>query len=286
MRRLRDKMREDLVLRGMSANTTEKYLCCARKFAEHFGRSPCRMGAAEIRAFLLHVASECGRSPSTVNVYAGALRFLYGVTLERPEEMARIPRMRVPMHVPVVLSGTEIERLLAAIRSERHRVAAMLAYGAGLRVGEVCKLRTDDIDPKRMVLRIRGSKRGRERYVMLSPRLLKEMRAYWKRARPSAPYLFRGRRPGTLLTRAAVHKAIAAAGRRAGLGKRVGPHTLRHSFATHLLEAGTDLRTLQVLLGHASIDSTSLYLHVSTARMQSITSPLDVLGTLEGRARG
>jgi site-specific recombinase XerD len=279
-------MREDLTLRGMSANTIAKYVCCARRFSEHFGRSPCRMGAAEIRSFLLHLASECGRSASTVNVYAGALRFLYTVTLERPEEMARIPRMRVPMHVPVVLSGTEVERLLGAITMERHRVAAMLAYGAGLRVGEVCKLRVDDVDPKRMVLRIRGSKRGRERYVMLSARLLAALRAYWKVARPGAPHLFRGRRPGTLLTRGAVHKAIALAARRAGLGKRVGPHTLRHSFATHLLEAGTDLRTLQVLLGHASIESTAIYLHVSTARMQSIASPLDALGTSEGRARG
>ncbi len=285
MRRLRDKMREDLALRGMSANTITKYVGCAKQFAEHFDRSPCRMGAAEIRAFLLHLVRE-GRSASTFNVYAGALRFLYTVTLERPEEIARMPRMRVPMRVPVVLSGIEVERLLSAIVSERHRVAAMLAYGAGLRVGEICKLRVDDIDPKRMVLRIRGSERGRERYAMLSARLLHAMRAYWKVARPSGPYVFRGRKPGTLLTRTAVHKAIAAAARRAGLDKRVGPHTLRHSFATHLLEAGTDLRTLQVLLGHASIDSTTIYLHVSTARLQSITSPLDALGTSEGRARG
>jgi integrase/recombinase XerD len=286
MGRLRDKMREDLVLRGMSPRTIEKYVFCARRFAEHFGRSPCRMGAAEIRTFLLHLVRERRRSPSTFNVYAGALRFLYTVTLERPEEIARMPRMRVPMHVPVVLSGTEVERLLGAIVSERHRVAAMLAYGAGLRVGEICNLHVDDVDPKRMVLRIRGSKRGRERYVMLSARLLSAMRAYWKVARPSGPYLFRGRKPGTLLTREAVHKAIAAAARRAGLGKRVSPHTLRHTFATHLLEAGTDLRTLQVLLGHASIESTTIYLHISTARMQSITSPLDALGTTEGRARG
>lgn len=285
MRRLRDKMREDLVLRGMSANTVDQYVCCARRFAEHFGRSPCRMGAAEIRSFLLHLAGE-RRSASTVNVYAGALRFLYTVTLERPEAMAGIPRMRVPMRVPVVLSGTEVERLLGAITLPRHRVVAMLAYGAGLRVGEVLKLRVEDVDPKRMVLRIRGSKRGRERYVMLSARLLSAMRTYWKVARPRAPYLFPGRRPGTLLTRKAVQKAIARAARCAGLDKRVGPHTLRHTFATHLLEAGTDLRTLQVLLGHASIESTALYLHVSTARMQSIASPLDALGTTEGRARG
>jgi integrase/recombinase XerD len=285
-RRLRDTMREDLALRGMSANTIESYVRCARQFAEHFGRSPCRMGAAEIRAFLLSLVEKRGVSPSTFNVHAAALKFLYTVTLDRPEEIARMPRMRVPMHMPVVLSGTEVERLLGAIVSERHRVAAMLAFGAGLRVGEICNLLVEDVDPKRMVLRIRGSKRGRERYVMLSPRLLSAMRAYWKAARPSGPYLFRGRKPGTLLTRAAVHKAIAAAARRAGIGKRVGPHTLRHTFATHLLEAGTDLRTLQVLLGHASIESTTTYLHVSTARLQSMTSPLDALGTPEGRARG
>jgi integrase/recombinase XerD len=284
MKRLRDMMREDLALRGMSAATIDSYVRCARRFAEHFGRSPCSMGECEVRAFLVYLTDR-GMHPSSLNVYGGALRFLYGVTLGRPQELARLPRARVPMHVPVVLSETEVERLLGAIISERHRVAAMLAYGAGLRVGEVCRLRTDDVDPKRMVLRIRGSKRGRERYVMLGARLLSAMRAYWKAARPGGPLLFCGRRPGTLLTRAAVHKAIAAAARRAGLGKRVGPHTLRHSFATHLLEAGTDLRTIQVLLGHARIESTSIYLHVSTARMQAIASPLDALGGPEGSAR-
>jgi integrase/recombinase XerD len=284
-KRLRDRMREDLVLRGMSANTICAYVHCARRFAEHFGRSPCRLGAAEIRSFLLHVRAR-GRSASTVNVYAGALRFLYGVTLGRPEEMVAIPRMRVPMRVPVVLSGTEVERLLDALGSPKHRVIAMLAYGAGLRIGEVCNLRADDIDPKRMVLRIRGSKRGRERYVMLSARLLGALRAYWKVARPSGPCLFPGRKAGTLLTHRAVAQALKKAARRAGLGKRVSPHTLRHSFATHLLEAGTDIRTLQVLLGHASIESTTIYLHVSTARVQSLTSPLDVLGTPEGLERG
>src|SRR4051812_19447882 len=221
MRRLRDKMAEDLTLRGMSGNTIATYVRCARRFAEHFGRSPCPMGATEIRAFLLHLARERGRSAATVNVYAGALRFLYAVTLERPEAMSGIPRMRVPMRVPVVLSGTEVERLLGAITSLRHRVAAMLAYGAGLRVGEVLKLRVDDIDPKRMVLRIRGSKRGRERYVMLSPRLLSALRTYWKATRPRAPHLFPGRRPGRFLTRAGLHKALSLAARRAGLDKRV-----------------------------------------------------------------
>lgn len=285
MKRLRDRMREDLALRGMSVATIDSYVHYARTFAEHFGRSPCAMGLREVTAFLLQLTGR-GLSPSTLSVYGGALRFLYGVTLDRPYELERLPRPRVPMRVPVVLSGTEVERLLGAMSRPNHRVALMLAYGAGLRVGEICRLRVDDIDPKRMVLRIRHAKCGRERYVMLSARLLRELRAYWKAARLSGPVLFPGNAGRIWLTRAAIHKAVVGAARRAGLRKRVSPHTLRHSFATHLLEAGTDLRTLQVLLGYASIESTTLYLHVSTARMQSITSPLDELGTSQGRARG
>jgi integrase/recombinase XerD len=278
MRRLRDEMREDLVLRGMSARTIDKYLYCARQFAEHFHRSPQVMGAAEIRTFLLYLVQERKLHPRSVNVYAGALRFLYSVTLDRPEAIARVPRMRVPMHVPVVLSAAEVQRLLDALASDKQRALVMLAYGAGLRVSEVCTLRVEDIDPKRMLLHVRHAKRGRERYVMLSARLLKTLRAYWKHTRPDGPHLFPGREPGQLLRRESVHKAITKAVRAAGITKRVSPHTLRHSFATHLLEAGTDLRTLQVLLGHASLSSTMIYLHVSTARVQSIQSPLDALG--------
>jgi len=276
-RRLRDRMHEDLELRGMSANTIITYIRCARRFAEYHGRSPCVMGAPEIRAFLLHLVQERKLAALTINVHAAALKFLYEVTLERPEATLRMPRMRVPMHVPVVLTGVEVSQLLAALTSDKHRALLMLAYGAGLRVSEVCKLRIDDIDPKRMLLHVRHSKRGRERYVMLSPKLLATLRVYWKASRPAGPHLFPGREPGKLLTRAAVHKALIKAARRGGITKRVSPHTLRHSFATHLLDAGTDLRTLQVLLGHASLKSTMAYLHVSTARVQSIQSPLDAL---------
>jgi integrase/recombinase XerD len=278
MRRLRDKMREDLELRGMSPITITGYVRCARQFAEYSHRSPSALGAAEIRTFLLHLVKERKLSASSFNVYAAALRFLYEVTLERPEAVAHLPRMRVPMHVPVVLSTSEVQRLLAATESDKHRALVMLAYGAGLRVSEVCKLRIEDIDPKRMVIRIQHAKRGRERYVMLSPVLLKTLRAYWKRARPAGPHLFPGRAPDTSITRAGVHRAIAKAARRAGIPKRISPHTLRHSFATHLLEAGTDLRTLQVVLGHASLSSTMIYLHVGIARVQSVRSPLDALG--------
>jgi site-specific recombinase XerD len=275
--RLRDKMREDLELRGMSDNTITTYLRCARRFAEHFRRSPCVLGAAEIRAFLVHLHQR-QVAPSSFNVYAGAIKFLYAVTLDRPQEIARMPRMRVPMHLPVVLTAVEVSQLLGALTTDKHRAMVMLAYGAGLRVSEVCKLRVDDIDPKRMLLHVRHAKRGRERYVMLSSKLLATLRAYWKASRPAGPFVFPGRDPQKLFTRGAIHRAMMKAARRAGITKPLSPHTLRHSFATHLLDAGTDLRTLQVLLGHASLKSTMTYLHVSTARVQSITSPLDTLG--------
>jgi integrase/recombinase XerD len=234
------------------------------------------MGAAEIRAFQLHLV-ERKVSARTFNVYAAALKFLYEVTLDRPEPTVRMARMRVPMHVPVVLTPAEVSRLIAALTSGKLKALVMLAYGAGLRVSEACRLRVDDIDPKRMLLHVRHSKRGRERHVMLSPKLLATLRAYWKATRPAGPYLFPGRVAHRLLRRESVSRAIKKAAQKAGITGRVSPHTLRHCFATHLLDAGTDLRTLQVLLGHASLKSTMAYLHVSAARVQSVQSPLDML---------
>jgi site-specific recombinase XerD len=276
--RLRDKMREDLELRGMSAATIKTYLRCARQFAAYHQRSPCAMSGPEVRAFLVHLVRERKVAPASFNVYAAAIRFLYTVTLDRPEVIARMPRMRVPMHIPVVLTTIEVLQLLGALKTDKHRAMVMLAYGAGLRVSEVCKLRVEDIDPKRMLVHVRHAKRGRERYVMLSPKLLATLRAYWKASRPCGPQVFPGRGANGLFSREGVHAAMVNAARRAGITKTLSPHTLRHSFATHLLDAGTDLRTLQVLLGHASLKSTMAYLHVSTARVQSIQSPLDALG--------
>jgi site-specific recombinase XerD len=166
----------------------------------------------------------------------------------------------------VVLTTAEVSRLLAALETDKHRALAMLAYGAGLRVSEVCKLQVDDVDAKRMLLHIRDTKRGRKRHVMLSPKLLATLRSYWKASRPMGPYLFPGRGSRERMTRAAVHRMMAKAARRAGITQRVSSHTLRHSFATHLLEAGTDLRTLQVLLGHGSLRSTMTYLHGNRSR--------------------
>jgi integrase/recombinase XerD len=275
--RVRDKMRDDLLLRGMSPRTIDTYVRCARRFSEHFGRAPSMLGAVEIRAFFLHLVKARKVRPSSFNVYASALRFLYGVTLQQGEKVMHLPRMRVPMRVPVVLSASEIVRLLDALDSSTHRACVMLAYGSGLRVSEVCKLRAQDIDPKRMVIHVLAAKGGRERHVMMSAMFLSTLRAHYKTARRVGPYLFGGRGTGRPLTSAAIQKAVAKAARKAGIQTRVAPHTLRHSFATHLLESGTDLRTLQVLMGHACVESTMQYLHVTTARVQSLTSPLDTL---------
>jgi len=218
-----------------------------------------------------------------VNVYAAALVWLYGETLGRGAEVERIPRLRVHEKLTEVLDGTEIEKVVEALANERQRAIVLVMYGAGLRVGEACALRIEDVDGKRMRIRVSEGKGGRPRLLPLSARVLEALRAYFRRYRPEGPYLFPGRggRKGGL-TRAAVQKALAVAARRAGVGKRVTPHLLRHSFATHLLDLGTDLRTVQVLLGHVSIRSTTRYLHVSQARLAKVTLPVDTLRVQAG----
>ena len=185
---------------------------------------------------------------------------------------------------PTVLSGTEVERLLSALKVEKYRVLVMLTYGGGLRIGEALRLEIGDIDAKRMMINIRQTKRRRGRQIMLSPRLLRALRAYWKNAKLSGTRFFPGENIDSL--RRNVHRTFVSAARAAGIPKHVRPHVLRHTFATHLMEGGIDLRTVQVLLGHASIKSTMIYLHVTTARVQSVQSPLDALGTAAGRKLG
>jgi integrase/recombinase XerD len=195
MIRRRDKMREDLELRGMSASTVTTYVCCARRFVEHFGLPPGKIGATDIRSYLLHLIHEVKAAPSTVNVYAGAIQFLYRVTLKRAEVVADVVRLKTPKRLPRFLSGAEVERLLVALPTLRHQAMAMLAYGAGLRVSEIVRLEARDIDAKRMVIHVREAKRGRERYVMLSARLLATLRAHWKEVGLPGPRLFAGRDP-------------------------------------------------------------------------------------------
>jgi len=278
MGKVRDKMLSDLRLRGCSPKTLDAYLGCARAYVAYHRRPPEQMGEAEIRQFLLHLEAK-GRSGSTRRVYASALKFLYGVTLQRPDIAAQIvgPR-RVAQRLPDVATPMEVERLFESLGSTKYRALAMLAYGAGLRVSELCKLRVEDIDSQRMVIHVRQGKRKRDRYVMLPQRLLVVLRQYYKAERPRAPFLFPGERPGTCLSVSSVQHALHEAAKRAGLKKRISPHVLRHSFATALLDQGTDLRVIQLLLGHASVSTTARYARVTGERLRATPSPLDQLG--------
>jgi integrase/recombinase XerD len=277
MEQILSKMMAALEVRGRRPLTCETYLRCVRQFCERYACSdPSTLGAEEVEAFLVELMRERGYGARTRNVYASALRFLYGVVLRRPEVVYTIAKATAAVTLPVVLSAQEVVRLLDAL-SPLHRTVAMLCYGAGLRVSEAVSLRAGDIDSERGVLRVRDGKGGKTREVLLCPRLLEALRAWWRMRRPKGEHLFPGRKGRPCLTRAAVHKAMQAGCRRAGIDKRVSPHVLRHSFATHLLEAGTDLRSVQVLLGHASIRTTALYVHVSRERLAQVQSPLERL---------
>ena len=279
MGELRDRMEADLRLRGLSENTRRLYLRCARDFTAYCGRSPAVVGTEEVRAFLRHLV-DTRRAPSTCGVYAAALRFLYDVTLDRPAVAARIPRRRVPERLPTILSTAEVERLLAAVHSPKHRAILMTAYGTGLRVSEIVALRTTDIDRDRQLIRVRAGKGGHDRDVPLSPRLLTVLRAYWHEARPPGTYLFQGNKLGQPISRKAGWHMLRKVAARCGFTKRISPHTLRHCCATHLLEAGTDLRTIQHLLGHRSLRSTARYTFVSRRVLSRVQSPLDRLDGL------
>ena len=226
-----------------------------------------------------------GAQPATLRGHVAALKFLYGVTLNRTKEVERIPWPKVPHKKPVVLSGSEVEQVLAAMRGAP-AVALTAAYAAGLRLSEACRLRVEDIDSKRGVIHVRVGKGGKDRYVMLSERLLAVLRRYWRVARPHGGWLFPGRKQGQSLHPHAVSKALLKSMRTLKLKKRVTAHVLRHSFATHLLEAGGDIRVIQVLLGHASISTTARYATVSSAQVAKTKSPLDLLHTKAGAVLG
>jgi integrase/recombinase XerD len=276
---LKKRLLEEFALRGTPASTRSTYVGCIDRFERHRGASASRLGAEDVRAFLLHLAQERGVSPVTQNVYASALSFLYAGVLHRPRVVAEIPRRKIVRRTVEVLTLVEVRQLLDAITSVTHRMVCSLSYGAGLRISEALALRVEDIDSRAGVIHVRRGKGGRGRDVMLGARLLQELRSYWRARRPPGPELFPGRYgAGTTLTREAVWIGVRSARAAAGMeGRRVTPHTFRHSFATHMLEQGTDIRTLQVLLGHSSIASTTRYLHVSTARMRSLVGPFERL---------
>jgi integrase/recombinase XerD len=286
MGQLRDKMIEDLKLKGFSPETKRAYLGCARDFAAHFHRQPEKMGEAEIRQFLLFLVDEKKVKPATHRMHVASLKFLYTTTLGRPDAVANIPWPKVPKPFPDILSGTEMQGLLEAIRSPKHRAILIVAYGAGLRISEACSLRINDIDSKRKLIHVHAGKGAKDRFVMLGERVLTELRDYFAHARPKGPYLFPGGKGSPSISPRMVRRALSRASKKIDLKKRVTPHSLRHAFATHLLETGADIRTLQFLLGHASMRSTLRYTHLSKSYVGQLKSPLDLLGTEAGQTLG
>jgi integrase/recombinase XerD len=269
-----DRMLGDLKLKNYSTSTQKNYLLYARCFVRHHMRSPVQMGEREIRDYLLSLALREAK-PAVLKMSVASLRFLYGVTLRRPEEVAWLDWPKVPRHLPDILSREEVEALLAAVQPLLHRAIIMTAYGAGLRISEACRLQTTDIDGKRGLIHVRDGKRGRDRYVMLSPRLLGCLREYYRQTRPPGPHLFPGQNRRRPITSGPVAHAMKRALKKVGINKRITMHGLRHAFATHLLEAGTDIRVIQVLLGHSSIRTTARYAHVSGRHIATVQSPLD-----------
>lgn len=285
MAELRDRMEADLTIAGYSTGTKRIYLLYAKHFAAYHRRSPAEMGSEEIRQFLLYLIVERGISRSTFKQVHAALRFLYSVTLRRAVEIEWVPVSRSPKRLPNILSGTEVEAFLRALRDPRYRMLFATMYAAGLRITETRQLRPENIDSKRMVIRVCG-KGNQERLTVLSPRLLNDLRSYWKDVRPEGGWLFPGYRKGSHISaessRRAFHKAIAAA----GIEKKVTPHALRHSFATHLIDTGTDVTTVQALLGHKNLRTTSIYTHATVGRIARTQCPYDLLGTSAARPLG
>lgn len=274
---LRDRMMGDMQLRNFSPHTQKAYVQSVAQFARHFGVSPDRLGPEQVREYLLDLVKRQRASWSKYNITLCALRFFYQVTLGRAGLLQGIPCPKEQKRLPVVLSRAEVAQFLKAANRLKSRVLLTTAYATGLRVSELVALRVEDIDSRRMVIRVRQGKGRKDRYVMLSPKLLELLRKYWKAARPRG-WLFPGR-AGKPLQARQVHLACRRTQRRSGITKRVTIHTLRHSFATHLLEAGVDIRTIQVLLGHRSIKTTALYTFVSMKRVTTVQSPLDLLDT-------
>jgi len=273
---LRQRMIEDMQLRNLSPETQRNYIHHVANFAKYFQQSPEALDLEAVRQYQLYLLRERKLSPETVNQYISSVKFLYCVTLQMPWTDEYFPRIRRPHKLPVVLSQEEILALFDHIPSLKYRAALMTCYGAGLRVSEVVTLKVSDIDSQRMLIRVEQGKGQKDRYAMLSPRLLEVLRRYYRAVRPQT-YLFPSWRGGRHVGTASLQMACREATVRAGIHKRVSVHSLRHAFATHLLENGTDIRIIQVLLGHSRIDTTARYAAVSPQVVAAMVSPLDTL---------
>jgi site-specific recombinase XerD len=272
---LRRRMLDDMKLRNMAVSTRKVYVCSVAGFSAFHGRSPDELTLEDVRDYQLHLVAR-GLKASTICQVSSALRFLYAVTLDRPEQAARIPLPRKADPLPAILSREEVARLLGAVADLWMRALLTTVYAAGLRVSEVVGLQVSDIDSERMTIHVREGKGGRDRYVMLSPQLLAILRAHWRRTR-SRPWLFPGPDPSRPITVRTVQRACREAVETAGLDKSVTVHTLRHCFATHLLEQGVDIRVIQGLLGHRHITSTTRYARVALSTIGQVQSPLELL---------
>jgi integrase/recombinase XerD len=272
---LRRRMIEDMTVRKFAERTQEAYIRAVKNFSAFLGASPDTASAEDLRRYRLHLVAS-GAGVPTINNSLTALRFLFLVTLRKPAVVLDMPFVREPRRLPVVLSPEEVARLLDAAPGLKYKAALSVAYGAGLRASEVISLKVSDIDSARMVIRVEQGKGRKDRYVMLSEHLLQLLRAWWKAARPQG-WLFPGRDPVQPLTTRQLNRACHAAAQMAEIDKRVSLHTLRHSFATHLLEQKTDIRVIQVLLGHKKLDTTALYTRVALKALGDVTSPLEHL---------
>jgi site-specific recombinase XerD len=272
---LRRRMIEDMNVRGFVPKTQQCYIRAVREFTAFFGRSPDQAEAEDIRRYQVHLRDR-GTSTTSMNAAVSGLRFFFAVTLDRPAVVARMTTVREPRKLPVVLSPGEVAAMLQAAPGLKYRAALSVAYAAGLRAAEVVALKPGDIDSTRMVIRVEQGKGRKDRYVMLSPALLQLLREWWRAAQPQG-WLFPGRPPVNPMSTRQLSRACHTAAELAGLDKPVSLHTLRHSFATHLLEQRVDIRVIQVLLGHAKLTTTALYAQVATRTLRDVQSPLDRL---------
>lgn len=277
MSTLRQRMTEAMVLRGFSERTKETYLTCVSKLAKHYGRSPDTLDTAAIQSYLLHLITERKLAYASVNQAVCAIRFLFAVVLSQRDAAFEIPMAKVPKRLPQILTRDEVARLLGCARDIRARTLLTTTQQAGLRLSEVCSLQLSDIEssPERMCIKVRQGKGAKDRYTLLSPRLLDTLRLYWRVVRPKH-WLFPSRN-GTPLDDRTVGRLFHAAREAAGIPHGGGIHTLRHCFATHLLEAGVDIHTIQRLLGHGHVSTTMRYFHLAQSRLTGTTSPLELL---------
>ena len=281
---LRQRMLDDMRMRKLSPKTQSSYIRVVKRFAGFLGRSPDTASAEDLRRYQLHLVDH-GISPISLNAAITGLKFLFATTLDHPELMTKMQAVHEPRKLPEVLSREEVASLLAAVDNLKHQTALAVAYGAGLRVSEVVSLKVSDIDSQRMTLRIEQGKGSKDRYAMLSPVLLERLRTWWQFAHAQGKmlpggWLFPGLDPIDPLSTRQLNRAIQAAAEAARIDKRVSMHTLRHSFATHLLEQKVDIRIIQVLLGHKKLETTALYAQVATDILREVVSPIETLQPL------